>query len=202
MRNLINIFLLLPLLVWSQTIPDKKYHAGAEISKTYHGGVEVWSSTPAGPINYYNTANAANSDNEVDAITGTSNITLVSWSSVATSPAPQNGARSLKMTHTGGTNQYCIGDIAITGLTIGETYDVKLYLNEVVGVNWEVYLYDYKGWVSTSAYTPITSVGTWTEYILTGQAAENTAYITLYGTAAADNGDSVAADNIRVNISE
>jgi hypothetical protein len=50
MRNLIYIFLLLPLLVWSQTIPDKKYHAGAEISKTYHGGVEVWSAASSSAI--------------------------------------------------------------------------------------------------------------------------------------------------------
>tara|TARA_R110002050_G_scaffold295237_1_gene453878 strand:+ start:31786 stop:32580 length:795 start_codon:yes stop_codon:yes gene_type:complete len=50
MRNLINIFLFLPLLVCGQTIPDKKYHAGAEISKTYHGGVEVWSAASAFPL--------------------------------------------------------------------------------------------------------------------------------------------------------
>tara|TARA_R110000823_G_scaffold309594_4_gene433978 strand:+ start:1333 stop:2127 length:795 start_codon:yes stop_codon:yes gene_type:complete len=50
MRNLIYILLLLPFLVLGQTIPDKKYHAGTEISKTYHGGVEVWSAGSAFPL--------------------------------------------------------------------------------------------------------------------------------------------------------
>lgn len=97
MRNLIYIFLLLPLLVWGQTIPDKKYNVGVEISKTYHGGVVVWSScTP--DINERATTSNATSDpncNESAATTG--------WAVSRSTLAVENtivhtGSHSLKIT--------------------------------------------------------------------------------------------------------
>lgn len=177
MRNILIIFLFIGFLSNGQGIINSYSYAG--------GGVS----------NYYTTANAANPDSEVNATTGTSSMTTVTWASSATSP--QNGSYMLEMTSGGASPGVCRGLIEITGLTIGVTYTVTAYVKEITGLSWEIYLNSADGWLATAAQN-ITANGVWVEYSLSAEADATTAYIRLYGTSSANNGDKMGIDNIRV----
>ena len=191
MRNLINIFLLLPFLALGQTIPDKKYHAGAEISKTYHGGVEVWSATPT---NLYTLANAANPDNEVNAITGTSGNGT--WTSVATTPTPQNGARALKWTASSGGQ---VTNLAtLTSMPVGVELTIKMYVYVPSGQGTcQIYLLASDGWVSETVVS-ISTFNTWHEITLVGITDASTLIIKPYLSSGGASGQWMAFDNIRI----
>ena len=151
---------------------------------------------------FYTMANAANSIAEVNATTGTSTgSTNFGVTSVSSTPTAYNGTYSLKFTHAGPDNTLYYRRIEVTGLTIGETYEVHIWGNRISGGNFQLSLRSYLGWTE-STYAPLiggsTTANTWYEYILTGIASSTTAYIDLQANTNADTGNAFAIDNISI----
>lgn len=148
-----------------------------------------------GPANLYTLANAANPDSEVNATTGAGNNSRTTWSSVATTPSPQNGTHSLKLTYTGGTvTGY--GFITFAGLEIGKTYKISFYVYEGASTSGgQVYLNATSGW-SANVATGGIPTGVWTHYELTSIAATTTPSMYCYIDDQAVNGDYIAIDNV------
>lgn len=165
MRNLIYIFLLLPLLVWSQTIPDKKYHGGVEISKTYHGGVEVWSSTPAGPTELYTRLSAvAAAPNETNVANSGVGFTVsggvkANWISEAADAGSDSYQASMVNTGSGGGD--VLGYIEFTGIPTSTPLLIEIDCRKT-GSNSEIDLETGQGWSANTYQNLPTSRGTLT----------------------------------------
>ncbi len=146
-----------------------------------------------GTGNLYTTANAANPDNEVDATTGFSQMTTVSFAT--SSSSPQHGTWHVEMTSTGSSPAVCRGLIALD-VENGETYEIKLYAKEITGSSFELHLVSSDGWTSSDGGQSTTT--SWVEYTLTGTTTSTTPSIRLFGTSSTNNGDKLGIDNIRV----
>ncbi len=140
----------------------------------------------------YDGQNAADPVTEVNGTNDFSSLTTVSFAS--SSSSPQNGTWSIQMTHTGGTNSECRG-LAALSLENGSTYEVKVYIKEVTGLNWSVYLSTSDGWTTTDS-SSISADGVWVEYTLSSTTNSTTPSIRFYGSSSSDGGDVLGIDNI------
>jgi hypothetical protein len=155
----------------------------------------------------YTLANAANPTSDTNATTGASGVTNWTVSSVSTSPTPQNGTHSLKWTHGGPDNTTYNGQIDLTGLNIvvGQTYEIKMYVNRFLGGNFSIVLDIGNGWSVTSTVTigtvsdPVVDV--WREITLTGTwdgTGLNVPAIRVTANTNADADHAFGIDNIRI----
>lgn len=146
--------------------------------------------------NLYTLANAANPDNEVDAVTGTDNqggdYTITS---VESSPSPQCGSSVLLFNCNVATGTSPDAYIELSGLSIGVSYSVTFYAWEPVGTNHQIKLDNEsgRGWLVEDSEN-LTS--TPTEYTLTGEVDELPAKIRITRTTAGVLNDQAAIDCI------
>lgn len=152
------------------------------------------------PANLYTLANAANPDNEVDATTGV--VVTANWTatSVSSLPTPQNGTYCLVWTHGGPDNTLYNSGITLSGIEIGETYEVTFYVNRYVGGNFTVGLNSTYGWgvsdlvTVNSTFAPTLNV--WHEVIVSATATSTTPRLSISSNSNADTGNKLAVDNI------
>tara|TARA_R110002167_G_scaffold81296_3_gene222687 strand:+ start:5416 stop:5955 length:540 start_codon:yes stop_codon:yes gene_type:complete len=157
--------------------------------------IDIYKVDESGASPIYTLANAAN-PTETNATTGFTNEINVSHSSVTSSPTPQDGTYCILQTNTGADNTSSRG--ATSFATDGSsTYEVKVYLQEVIGTNWTVSLFAADGWAVSDTQN-VTAVGTWVEYTLTAVSNDTTGSIRFSGSSSSDNGNQIAIDNIRV----
>lgn len=116
---------------------------------------------------------------------------------VYNSPIPNLNIYYLKFTRSAPTGSTVSGYINLTGLVINDTYQVKIYANEISGVNWTLNLNNADGWEVTDSQS-ISSIGTWTEYTFQGKATSANPKIRVLNGSAGVPGHNIGLDNIRI----
>ena len=124
MKNILYIWLLLPCLVWGQTIPDKKYYQGQEISKTYHGGIVVWSATPVVPTNYYALGDAADPYNETNTVSSGWELRFTGGTIASVAATGEAGSYAIEIVPAAQNSGRLL---TFTGLTASTTYKISFY---------------------------------------------------------------------------
>ena len=159
--------------------------------------VEAYQKELGRSYDLYPTGNAASIGlGEANATTGAIDNSRGSWSSVTTTPSPQNGSHSLKFTRnavTGGSSNL----ITLAGVTTGVPLDLTFYLYEGTSLaQAQVYLQVSNGWDAEYDVSSFTT-GSWTLVTFTGiQATSSTPSINVYNGSGATSGDWIAVDNI------
>jgi hypothetical protein len=153
------------------------------------------------PTNFYTLANAANPNSEVNATTGVSPDANFGVTSVSTTPTAYNGTNSLKFIRSGTNGVSYNSYIVLSGLTIGATYEVKVWINRVQGDSFALSYPDWFGWTTSQTSATINSgsvpLDTWTEYTFTGLVPTQTdPAIVVASYTNTLVGDAIAIDNI------
>lgn len=184
MRKSIYILLIIPLFNFGQ-VPDLLQLASWQKNNS----------------NLYLIDNSARpTPDEVDATTGV--VVTANWtaSSVSSLPSPQNGTHCLVWTHGGPDNTLYNSGITLSGIEIGQTYEVIFYVNRYVGGNFTVGLNSTYGWsvsdlvTVNSTFAPTLNV--WHEVVVTGEATSTTPRLHISSNSNADTGNKLAVDNI------
>jgi len=152
-------------------------------------------------IPVYQGDNAADPINEINGTNGTSFDGSFPgfWASVSSSPSPQDGAVSLVYEHNNGVNANTIGFIELTGVKNGDDITVVVYLQEIVGTNWQAGLRIADGFVADD-FPSISSIGSYTEHTFNGVATQDDPLMRVVGTTSSDAGDQFGFDDIVITI--
>ncbi len=138
--------------------------------------------------NLYTLPNAANIENEVNAITGWSGP--AAESSVTTNP--QNGTYCILITSNSGGNRHSLFTFTAT---VGTTYDISIWARRGSNNSNSAF----SGWTGFSGFTE-TSIGTtsWQQYNFTLQATATNPQIRVYASTGGPAGRSVYVDAITI----
>ncbi len=152
--------------------------------------------------NIYTVANSASAlAYEANSVTGTTSAANWTASSVTSSPTPYEGTYCMVFTHGGPDNTSYSSTIDLTGLTIGESYTVGIWVNRITSAATALYLQASKGWSSDVDLAIInsgTTVGVWTYFEAIGVAAATDPQITVYCSSTADLNDKLGLDKLTI----
>lgn len=148
---------------------------------------------------FYTHANGANECDEANAITDFAENGTSFTTTTVESTDVHDGTYAISIENTSGlqNNTFSVRT-AITGLTIGVTYEVRVWVNRIAGTdNWVTRLDSSNGWVATdSEIKP--PLQTWREEVMVAEADATTAYLSFGHDSGNDDGDRLIVDNIRV----
>lgn len=148
--------------------------------------------------NLYTVANAASPVNETNATTGWvySNPAAGTLTSEAGSATGQPGSYFIRATHAGGAGDFTVRG-SMSGLTIGETYQVSFWARSSAGSNNEM-LFISNAFSEDGTQIANNIAETWTQYSFSGTAVATSDDIFVVYDASNVNGEYVDIDHIEV----